>query len=101
VIIGVMTWHVKRGTKSEVWAAGTKPPLPAGKLVTTAAPLANPVRVTIGSIVAKVAFAGVSGSGLDQLNVTIPPVLADGDAAVVATVAGSTTQTNLFITVKH
>ena len=79
----------------------TKPPLPAGKLVTTAAPLANPVRVTIGGIVAKVAFAGVSGSGLDQLNITIPPGLADGDAAVVATVAGSTTQTNLFITVQH
>ena len=36
-----------------------------------------------------------------QLNVTIPPGLADGDAAVVATVRRSTTQTNLFITVQH
>ena len=79
----------------------TNPPLPAGKLVTTAAPLANTVQVTIGGIVAKVPFAGVSGSGLDQLNVTIPPGLPDGDAAVFATIAGSTTQTNLFITVKH
>jgi uncharacterized protein (TIGR03437 family) len=79
----------------------TKPPLPAGKLVTTAAPLANPVRLTVGGIAATVAFAGLSGSGLDQFNVTIPAGLPDGDAAVSATVAGSTTQTNLFITVHH
>ncbi|PYT36271.1 MAG: hypothetical protein DMG58_00155 [Acidobacteria bacterium] len=63
--------------------------------------MANPVRITIGGIVAKVAFAGVSGSGLDQFNVTIPSGLADGDAALSATIAGSTTQKNLFITVQH
>jgi uncharacterized protein (TIGR03437 family) len=79
----------------------TKPPLPAGKLVTTAAPLANSLRLTVGGIAATVAFAVLSGSGLDQFNVTIPPGLADGDAGVSATVAGSTTQTNLFITVHH
>jgi uncharacterized protein (TIGR03437 family) len=73
----------------------TKPPLPAGKLVTTAEPLANTVQVTIGGQTARVDFAGVSGSGLDQFNVKIPPGLPDGDAAVVATVAGSTTQANL------
>jgi uncharacterized protein (TIGR03437 family) len=79
----------------------TNPPLPAGKLVTKAEPLVNTVQVTIGGQSAHVAFAGVSGSGLDQLNVTIPPGLPDGDAAVLATIAGSTTQTNLFITVQH
>jgi uncharacterized protein (TIGR03437 family) len=79
----------------------TNPPLPAGKLVKTAEPLANTVQVTIGGQPAHVDFAGVSGSGLVQLNVQIPPGLAGGDAAVVATVAGSTTQANLFITVQH
>jgi len=79
----------------------TNPPLPAGKLVKTAAPLANTVQVTIGGQTAHVDFAGVSGSGLVQLNVQIPPGLPDGDAAVLATIAGSTTQESLFITVQH
>ena len=77
------------------------PPLPAGKLVGVAEPLTNKVTVTIGGKPAKVAFAGVSGSGLDQLNVTIPADLADGDAALVATEVASNTQVSLFITVEH
>jgi len=67
--------------------------------VTTAALLANPVRVTVGGVVATVAFAGLSGSGLDQLNVTIPHGLADGDAAVVARSRVRARRRNLFITV--
>ena len=79
----------------------TNPPLPAGKLVTAAAPLANAVTVTIGGKPAKVDFAGLSGSGLDQLNVTIPAGMPDGDAALAATVSGSSTQANLFVTIQH
>jgi len=104
LIAGVTFVPAKPGETILLFGTGfgaTKPPLPAGKLVTTAAPLANPVRVTVGGVVATVAFAGLSGSGLDQVNVIIPPGLADGDAAVVATIAGSSTQTNLFITVQH
>jgi uncharacterized protein (TIGR03437 family) len=66
-----------------------------------AAPLANSVQVTIGGQTAHVDFAGVSGPWLVQLNVQVPPGLPDGDAAVVATAAGSSTQANLFITVEH
>jgi len=104
LIAGANFAPAKPGETISLFGTGfgaTNPPLPAGKLVTTAAPLANTVQVTIGGIVAKVPFAGVSGSGLDQLNVTIPQGLPDGDAAVLATIGGSTTQTNLFITVKH
>jgi uncharacterized protein (TIGR03437 family) len=79
----------------------TDPLLPAGQLVTAAAPLVNFVTVTIGGKTAKVPFSGLSGSGLDQLNVTIPSDLPDGDATLVATVLGSSTQANLFLTIHH
>ncbi|HUJ22087.1 MAG TPA: hypothetical protein VLX58_11225, partial [Bryobacteraceae bacterium] len=77
--------------------------LPAGKIVTTPEQLAvtNNITVTVGGEVATVQWAGVIGSGLDQINVTIPPDLPDGDAELVATLAGFHTQTNLFITVQH
>jgi uncharacterized protein (TIGR03437 family) len=80
----------------------TNPFLPAGNLVTTAAPLVNNnLMVSIGGQPAKVLFAGLSGSGLDQLNVTVPPNLPDGDAAVIAAVGGVSTQANVFIPVQH
>ena len=53
----------------------------------------------IGSQQAHVDFAGVSESGLDQFNVTVPSGLPDGDAALVATVSGVSTQPNVFVTV--
>jgi uncharacterized protein (TIGR03437 family) len=79
----------------------TNPLLPAGKLVTAPAPLVNGVMVTIGGKSAQVLFAGLSGSGLDQLNVTVPADLPDGDASLVATVHGVSTQANIFVAVQH
>jgi uncharacterized protein (TIGR03437 family) len=76
------------------------PPQPSGQLVTTAAPLANTVQITIGGQSASVAYAGLTGSGLYQFNVTVPS-LADGDAAVVATIGGVATQTGVSITVQQ
>ncbi|HWR52404.1 MAG TPA: hypothetical protein VN428_14930 [Bryobacteraceae bacterium] len=77
----------------------TNPPLPASQLVTKAAPLAETPTVTIGGKPATVTFAGLSGSGLTQLNVTIPPDLPDGDALLVAQIAGAATQPDVFITI--
>jgi uncharacterized protein (TIGR03437 family) len=76
------------------------PPQPSGQLVTTAAPLANTVQVTIGGQTALVAFAGLTGSGLYQFNVTVPN-LPNGDAAVVATIGGIATQTGVVVTVQQ
>ena len=64
--------------------------------MTQAAKLANTATVTIGCKQATVAFAGLSASGLDQLNVVVPADLPDGDAALVATVSGVSTQANLL-----
>jgi uncharacterized protein (TIGR03437 family) len=58
----------------------------------TCVPATPTVTVTIGGIPAVVSFAGLVGPGLYQINVTVPATLADGDHAVIATVAGFSSQ---------
>ena len=53
--------------------------------------------VTIGGIVATVSFAGLVGPGLYQINVAVPAGLANGDQAVVASVAGLNTQAGVSV----
>jgi virginiamycin B lyase len=104
LIAGANFAPAKPGENILVFGTGfgpTNPPLQAGKLVTTAESLANTATVTIGGQSAKVLFAGLSASGLDQLNVTIPAGLPDGDAGLVASVGGVSTQANLFVTIQH
>jgi uncharacterized protein (TIGR03437 family) len=79
----------------------TSPAIPAGQVVTQAAPLVNKVVVRIGGVQAEVRWAGLSGAGLNQLNVQVPDSLPDGDALVVAEAGGSRTQDNAFITVRR
>ncbi len=78
----------------------TNPPLPTSQLVTTAAPLANAVQISIGGATAAVAFGGLVAPGLYQFNVTVPN-LPNGDAAVLATIGGVTTQTGVSVTVQQ
>jgi uncharacterized protein (TIGR03118 family) len=59
------------------------------------------VTITIGGAPATAAFAGLVGPGLYQFNVTVPATLADGDAAVVATVGNATTPTGVLVSVQH
>src|ERR1035441_3901478 len=59
----------------------------------SASPLANAVAVTIGGQPSAVDFAGVIAAGLVQINVHVPPSINNGDAGVVATVGGVSTQT--------
>jgi uncharacterized protein (TIGR03437 family) len=66
----------------------------------TPAPLANPVQIKIGGIAATVAFAGLAGPGLYQFNVTVPS-LPTGDAPVLATIGGVTTQTAVALTIQQ
>ena len=65
----------------------TNPSVKAGELFASAAPTVNPVTVTIGGVQAPVAFAGLVGAGLYQLNVTVPEV-GPGDQPIQATVNG-------------
>jgi uncharacterized protein (TIGR03437 family) len=78
----------------------TTPPQPAGQVVTTASPLANPVQITIGGQPASVTFSGIVQSGLYQFNVTVP-ALPNGNATVVATIGGIPTQKGVSLTIQQ
>jgi uncharacterized protein (TIGR03118 family) len=83
----------------------TNPPVPNGKLITTAAKLATTPTVTIGGQPAEVQFAGVSEAGLYQFNVVVPKGLTPGttpniDVPVVIDLGGGAkTQSNAVISV--
>jgi uncharacterized protein (TIGR03437 family) len=79
----------------------TNPAVNPGQLVNQAHPLANSVTVTIGGIAADVSFAGVTGSGLDQINVRVPEGLLSGNAAIVATIGGQSTQPGALIAITN
>jgi uncharacterized protein (TIGR03437 family) len=85
----------KPGEVIILWGTGFGPAAPAvasGQVFTGSNPLANKVTVTIGGQDAAVDFAGVVGAGLVQINVHVPAGLPNGDAPVVATVQGISTQ---------
>ncbi len=75
------------------------PALPSSQLVPGSQPLAAAVQVTVGGVPATVSFAGIVSPGLCQFNITLPALPA-GDAAVVATLAGNTTQSGVSITIQ-
>jgi uncharacterized protein (TIGR03437 family) len=80
----------------------TTPQFPAGQLVTGAAPLADLslLKVTIGGVDAEVAFAGMVGVGLYQLNLVIP-ALPNDDHEVVATMNGIRSPSGKLLTVDN
>jgi uncharacterized protein (TIGR03437 family) len=79
----------------------TNPAVSAGKAFSGAANLANNVRIMIGGVQANVAFAGLSGAGLYQFNVTVPATVADGDQAVTASVGGVDSQAGSTLSVRR
>jgi uncharacterized protein (TIGR03437 family) len=100
---GVVTQPARPNETIVLYGTGfgpTNPPLPAGQLVTAAAPLPDLPQIRIGGIAAAVAFAGLVGPGLYQFNVTVPN-LPNGDAAVLATIGGAATQTGVSVTVQQ
>jgi uncharacterized protein (TIGR03437 family) len=100
---GVTTQPAQPGETILLYGTGfgpTNPALPTAQLVTTPAALANSVQVTVGGAAATVVFAGLVEPGLYQLNVTVPS-LPNGDAAVVATIGGVSTQTGVSVTVQQ
>jgi uncharacterized protein (TIGR03437 family) len=73
----------------------TRPPVPAGKLTTSAAPTALTITATVGGQPAEVK-AYLIYPGVYQLNLTVPD-LPDGDAVVLISVLGVLTQDGLII----
>lgn len=93
---GYKTVAAKAGDTVELFGVGfgpTSPPVPAGKPYSGAATTTNPVSLLVNNTSVTPGFAGITGAGLYQLNVTIPPGLGTGDVSLQAVVAGLKTQT--------
>ena len=95
LVPGAVTQPAKPNETILLYGTGFGPTTPA-----TPPPLANPVQIKIGGIAATVAFAGLAGPGLYQFNVTVPS-LPTGDAPVLATIGGVTTQTGVSVTIQQ
>lgn len=99
------TTPAKPGEVIVLWGTGfgaANPAVPSGQVFTGANPLANTVTATIGGQTVAVDFAGVVGAGLVQINVHVPASIGDGDAPVVLSVGGVSTQsTNNMISIHN
>jgi uncharacterized protein (TIGR03118 family) len=79
----------------------TNPKAVNGQVQSGAAPLIETPVITIGTANANVVFAGLTATGLYQLNVTVPSTMPDGDAAVVAKIGGVTSPAGALLTIKN
>ena len=89
-----------------IYGTGFGPTSPAvdGLVLSSPASLITMPVIAIGGVSASVSFAGRSAAGLDQINVTVPPVPAGStgalDLPIHATAAGSSSVTGLLINVQ-
>lgn len=94
----------KPGNVIQVFGTGfgaTNPPVDPARLFQGAAPLVDRdlLKITLGGVPATVGFAGLSGAGLDQFNVTVPS-LPLGDHEIVAELDGVFTRTGVYVRVE-
>jgi uncharacterized protein (TIGR03437 family) len=78
----------------------TTPAVPAGQIVSGAAPLTDltQLQIRIGPVAVTVQFAGIVAAGEYQFNVVVPS-LPNGDTPIVADIAGVSTQSGLLIAI--
>jgi uncharacterized protein (TIGR03437 family) len=89
--LGYPTVAAKAGDIVELFGTGfgpTNPAVPAGQAFTGAAATANAVNLLINNASVTPIWAGLSGAGLDQINLTVPAGFGKGDVSLVATVGG-------------
>jgi uncharacterized protein (TIGR03437 family) len=101
-VIDGSTVAAKPGEVLELFGTGFGPTTPAvepGVIFQGSAPVTAAPAVTIGGAPAVVSYAGLSGTGLYQINLTVP-ALADGAYPVIATVNGVTSQSGVILKVK-
>jgi uncharacterized protein (TIGR03437 family) len=97
------TRPARTGETVELYATGLGPTtifVPSGEVFSGAAPLVDPISVTIGGFKAPVTFAGLATAGLYQVNVTVP-TLPPGDQSIMLTVNGISSQLGLLIPVNQ
>jgi uncharacterized protein (TIGR03437 family) len=72
-----------------------------GGVVTSPQPLVATASVTVGGVSATVLFAGLTETGVYQINIVVPQGLATGDAPVVVSVGGGQSQANAMLSISQ
>ncbi len=101
--LGYPTVAAKAGDTIELFGTGfgpTTPAVPPGQPFSGAAPAIYPVTLSIHNVSVTPAFAGLSGPGLYQLNVTVPSGLGTGDVSLQATVGGAQSPAGVVISLQ-
>ncbi|HLK67471.1 MAG TPA: IPT/TIG domain-containing protein [Bryobacteraceae bacterium] len=101
--LGYPTVAAKAGDTIELFGNGfgpTVPEVPAGQAFSGAARTTNPVTLRINNVSVTPAFAGLSGAGLYQINLTIPSGLGTGDVPIQAGVGGVETPAGVLISLR-
>lgn len=98
--LGYVTVAARAGDTVELFGVGfgqTSPQVSAGQSYTGAAPTTNAVALTVNGLSVTLAFSGLSGAGLYQLNLTVPSGLGSGDVPIQALVGGMKTPSGVVI----
>ena len=101
--LGYPTVAAKAGDSVALFGTGfgpTSPSVLAGQAYSGAASTTNPVTVHINNVAVTPSFAGLSGPGLYQLNLTVPSGLGTGDVPLQGVVGGAQTPVGVVITVQ-
>jgi uncharacterized protein (TIGR03118 family) len=92
----------KPGETIVLWGAGFGPAsstIPNGQVVST--PITLPVKplIIIDGSVANVIYAGLTATGLYQINVVVPTTVASADDLIVALIGNTESQANAYLTI--
>ena len=101
--LGYPTVAAKAGDNVALYGVGfgpTNPAVPAGQAFSGAAATTNSVELLINNVSVTPAFAGLSGPGLCQINLTIPPGLGTGDVSLAVAVGGAHTPAGVVISLQ-
>jgi uncharacterized protein (TIGR03437 family) len=101
--LGYRTVAAKAGDSVALFGTGfgpTSPTVAAGQLYAGAAATTNQVTLQINKVSVTPSFAGLSGAGLYQINLTIPAGPGTGDVSLQATVGGVQTPSGVVISLQ-
>jgi uncharacterized protein (TIGR03437 family) len=101
--LGYSTVAARAGDIIELYGTGfgpTDPVIEAGNVFSGAAPTTNLVTVLVNNMSVTPSFAGLSGAGLYQINLTVPPGLGTGDVSIQANVGGVQTPSGVVMSLQ-
>jgi len=101
--LGYRTVAAKAGDIVELFGTGFGPTssvVEAGQAFAGANATANTVNLLINNVSVIPMWAGLSGAGLDQINLTVPAALGTGDVPLVAAVGGVQTPSYVVISLR-